>query len=136
MHLQLNGKNTQGENIADNAGIKQSYLAYTQWLDEQDEDEPRLPKLEMYTSRQMFWISGGQFWCAKHRDGKFLEIVLVLLLIRKIIAATLKEFITTGVHAPSEFRILGPFSNMESFSKDFGCIAGAPMNPSNKCAVW
>lgn len=44
--------------------------------------------------------------------------------------------ITTGVHSPGQFRVLGPLSNMEEFSKDFNCPVGSKMNPENKCIVW
>ncbi|KAH8381748.1 hypothetical protein KR093_011645, partial [Drosophila rubida] len=114
--LNLNGINTQGENIADNGGVKESYIAYQRWV-EKHGPEPKLPGLD-YTPQQMFWISAGQTWCAKYRKE------------------SLKMRITTGVHSPSEFRVLGSLSNMKDFSKDFQCPEGSPMNPVHKCEVW
>ncbi|XP_065355214.1 neprilysin-2 isoform X2 [Calliphora vicina] len=114
--LNLNGINTQGENIADNGGIKESYLAYKQWV-AQNGEEPKLPGLN-YSPQQMFWISAAQTWCAKYRKE------------------TLKMRITTGVHSPNEFRVLGSLSNMKDFSRDFQCPEGTPMNPVQKCEVW
>lgn len=63
----MNGINTQGENIADNGGIKESYLAYQRWTEE-NEPEPRLPGLD-YSPQQMFWISAAQTWCSVYRPG-------------------------------------------------------------------
>ncbi|XP_070137530.1 neprilysin-2 isoform X1 [Drosophila bipectinata] len=114
--LNLNGINTQGENIADNGGVKESYIAYHRWV-EKNGQEPKLPGLN-YSPQQMFWISAGQTWCAKYRKE------------------SLKMRITTGVHSPSEFRVLGSFSNMKDFAKDFQCPDGSPMNPVHKCEVW
>ncbi|XP_075145617.1 M13 family metallopeptidase neprilysin 2 isoform X2 [Haematobia irritans] len=114
--LNLNGINTQGENIADNGGIKESYIAYKKWV-QQNGEEPKLPGLN-YSPEQMFWISAAQTWCAVYRKE------------------TLKMRITTGVHSPNEFRVLGSMSNMKDFSRDFQCPEGAPMNPVNKCEVW
>ncbi|XP_030375885.1 neprilysin-2 isoform X2 [Scaptodrosophila lebanonensis] len=114
--LNLNGINTQGENIADNGGVKESYIAYRRWT-EKNGSEPKLPGLE-YTPEQMFWISAGQTWCAKYRKE------------------SLKMRITTGVHSPSQFRVLGSLSNMKDFAKDFQCPDGSPMNPVKKCEVW
>ena len=61
----------QGENIADNGGIKEAYLAYKNYAAEKagPEGEARLPGFD-YTPEQMFWISWGQVWCAKWTDGK------------------------------------------------------------------
>ncbi|KRF83081.1 neprilysin-2 isoform X3 [Drosophila virilis] len=114
--LNLNGINTQGENIADNGGVKESYIAYQRWV-EKHGPEPKLPGLN-YTPQQMFWISAGQTWCAKYRKE------------------SLKMRITTGVHSPSEFRVLGSLANMKDFAKDFQCPEGSPMNPVQKCEVW
>lgn len=49
---------------------------------------------------------------------------------------SMKMRVTTGVHSPSQFRVLGPFSNMKDFAKDFNCPEGSPMNPIKKCEVW
>ncbi|XP_034935732.1 neprilysin-2-like isoform X2 [Chelonus insularis] len=114
--LNLNGINTQGENIADNGGIKEAYLAYKEWSN-RNNPEPRLPGLH-YSPRQMFWISAANTWCSVYRPE------------------ALKLRITTGFHSPGEFRILGPLSNMPQFSEDFQCPEGSRMNPPNKCHVW
>lgn len=44
--------------------------------------------------------------------------------------------ITTDVHSPNEFRVIGTISNMHDFANDFTCIPGTRMNPINKCEVW
>ncbi|XP_066597327.1 neprilysin-2 isoform X2 [Prorops nasuta] len=114
--LNLNGINTQGENIADNGGIKEAYLAYKEWV-KRNKPEPQLPGLS-FTPSQMFWISAANTWCSKYRPE------------------ALKLRITTGFHSPGEFRVLGPLSNMPEFSSDFNCPIGTKMNPEKKCMVW
>ncbi|KAJ6635812.1 Neprilysin-2, partial [Pseudolycoriella hygida] len=86
--LNINGINTQGENIADNGGIKESYLAYKRWV-EKNEPEPGLPGLD-YTPQQLFWLSAAQTWCSVYRTE------------------SMQMRITTGVHSPAQFRVLGP----------------------------
>ena len=69
--LKLNGINTQGENIADNGGIKEAYLAYKKLVLENG-DEPRLPGLD-YSPEQLFWLSAAQTWCSVYRPGKVVK---------------------------------------------------------------
>ncbi|XP_018313637.1 LOW QUALITY PROTEIN: membrane metallo-endopeptidase-like 1 [Mycetomoellerius zeteki] len=114
--LNLNGINTQGENIADNGGIKEAYYAYKEWV-KRNKPERRLPGLP-YSPEQLFWISAANSWCSKYRPE------------------ALKLRITTGFHSPGEFRVRGPLSNMEEFSHDFNCPIGSRMNPEKKCTVW
>lgn len=108
---------TQGEDIADNGGLKEAYFAYETW-EKNNGVEPRLSGFEAYTPKQMFWISYANLWCTKYRPEY------------------LKNLITTDPHTPSEFRIIGPVSNLLQFSKDFNCPVGSPMNPTKKCNVW
>jgi neprilysin len=68
--LPLNGINTQGENIADNGGIKEAYFAYKSYV-EKNGDELKLPNLN-YTTIQLFWISAAQSWCSVARPGEFI----------------------------------------------------------------
>ena len=70
LNLSLNGIQTQGENIADNGGIKLAYHAYMK-LVEKIGHEARLPGLN-YSSNQMFWISAAQTWCSVYRPGNLL----------------------------------------------------------------
>ncbi|KFB42374.1 AGAP001791-PA-like protein [Anopheles sinensis] len=112
----LNGINTQAENVADNGGIKEAYYAYRQWVDKNG-PEGRLPGLDL-SPEQLFWLSAAQTWCTVYDPE------------------SMKMGITTGDHSPGQFRVLGPMSNMEEFSKDFNCPVGSPMNPEHKCEVW
>jgi neprilysin len=114
--LNLNGINTQGENIADNGGIKEAYYAYNKYVKKHG-SEKELPGLN-YTINQLFWISSAQTWCAAFRPE------------------AMKKRILTGVHSPNQFRVLGPFANMKEFSNDFQCASGSPMNPVKKCEIW
>lgn len=115
-HIQLNGVNTQGENIADNGGTKEAYYAYTNWV-QRNGPEGVLPGLK-YNQQQLFWISFANMRCSVSRDYY------------------IKNQITTGVHAPNEFRINGVVSNMPEFAYDFNCPVGTNMNPEHKCGVW
>lgn len=115
--MQLNGVNTQGENIADNGGIKEAYLAYDKWVDRNGREEPHLPGLA-YNGRQMFWVSSASIWCSKTRNEELQQLIL------------------TDEHVPDKFRVIGPLSNMKYFSRDFNCPLGSKMNPVHKCQVW
>ncbi|XP_015110388.2 neprilysin-2-like [Diachasma alloeum] len=114
--LNLNGENTQGENIADNGGFIAAYLAYDDWSARNDE-EKMLPGLA-YTPRQMFWISAASTLCTVQRPER------------------LRLQIAEGVQTPAEYRILGTLSNIPAFAEDFKCPVGSKMNPEEKCAVW
>ncbi|XP_054166758.1 neprilysin-2-like [Oppia nitens] len=114
--MQLNGINTQGENVADNGGIKQAFRAYKKYV-ERNGSEPLLPGLK-YTPEQLFWISYGIQSCSKES----LE--------------HLKLMIEIDSHSPSKYRIIGVLSNLVDFAKSFNCPIGSAMNPINKCTVW
>ncbi|XP_075210194.1 neprilysin-4-like [Lycorma delicatula] len=114
--IPLDGINTQGENIADNAGIKQAYKAYSKWLSTHDDDD-ELPGLNL-TGNQLFFLNFGQVWCGNTRPEAS------------------KNGLKTAVHSPGKFRVIGTLSNSEDFSKVFKCAPGSPMNPVKKCSVW
>lgn len=115
-NLRVNGINTQGENIADNGGVKYAYRGYNQWI-AKNGAEQKLPGFD-YTALQLFWISVGQMWCSVSRDEE------------------MKNTILLGDHSPAEFRVVGPVSNSEDFAKDFNCKRASRMNPVDKCDVW
>ena len=114
--LNLNGINTQGENIADNGGIKEAYISY-QSLVSRLGPEPQLPGLP-FSPSQLFWLSGASVWCSVQRPE------------------ALKEEVLTDPHSPARFRINVPFSNRPEFASDWNCPLGSPMNPVNRCSVW
>ncbi|KAB0803122.1 hypothetical protein PPYR_00092 [Photinus pyralis] len=114
--LNVNGFKTQGENIADNGGIRNAYLAYNEWI-RRNGRERLLPGLN-YTDRQLFWISAANIGCIKMEP------------------AVAKMLIRIDTHSPAKFRINLPLSNTDYFAKDFNCRIGSKMNPDKKCEVW
>jgi predicted metalloendopeptidase len=56
--FQVNGITTQGENIADNGGVKQAFRAYTRYVHSLGgREEPRLPGLAHLSHDQLFFLS-------------------------------------------------------------------------------
>ncbi|CAF1051487.1 unnamed protein product [Adineta ricciae] len=114
----VNGSQTQGENIADNGGIKEAFYSYRNWTKANGNVDRRLPGLTNYTSEQLFFINYGQVWCSKMTDANALNRVLI------------------GVHSPGQFRVIGPTSNFEEFEKVFSCTSGQNNSPAKRCSVW
>ncbi|KAG7199393.1 hypothetical protein KM043_014024 [Ampulex compressa] len=113
----VNGINTQGENIADNGGIREAYRAYAK-LKRRSAKPEALPGLAGYSQEQLFFLGFAQVWCGNYTNG------------------ALKSKLIEGVHAPNHFRVIGTLSNNAEFAKAWDCPLGSPMNPEHKCILW
>ncbi|CAB3998527.1 endothelin-converting enzyme homolog isoform X2, partial [Paramuricea clavata] len=114
----IKGKQTVGENIADNGGVKQAYqLTCLSGYKKKLGGERLLPGLNA-TNDQLFFLGFAQVWCGKSRRQSALSQV------------------ENGVHTPGKFRVIGTLSNSEYFAKAFKCTSGSRMNPKKKCGVW
>ncbi|XP_052820639.1 endothelin-converting enzyme homolog isoform X2 [Mya arenaria] len=112
----IRGKQTLGENIADNGGLKAAYHAYEDWLSKHEEELP-LPAVNL-THRQLFFLSFAHVWCSKStKEADHLGIL-------------------SDPHSPGEFRVIGTLSNSYEFAKAYKCPKNSPMNPDKKCVVW
>ncbi|KAF7992746.1 hypothetical protein HCN44_005090 [Aphidius gifuensis] len=112
----IDGRMTQGENIADNGGLKQSFRAYKKWVAVHGE-EPLLPGINL-THDQLFFLNYAQIWCGSMTPEDALTKI------------------RSSVHSPGPFRVLGALSNSEDFAKAYNCSLGSKMNPTHKCSVW
>ncbi|XP_055627429.1 neprilysin-1-like [Toxorhynchites rutilus septentrionalis] len=116
VNLYMNGRMTQGENIADNGGLKQSFRAYRKWVDIHG-PELELPGMNM-THDQLFFLNYAQIWCGSMRPEDALTKI------------------RSSVHSPGIIRVIGPLSNSKDFAEAYNCPLASPMNPLNKCSVW
>ena len=117
--LNVDGRSTLGENIADNGGIRESFYAYQDWL--KNNKDVKLPGLDHITKNQQFFLGFSQVWCAKYTPEEARNRVL------------------TDVHSPNPYRVQGPLSNFEEFGKAFGCKKGEDLyypNDEDTCQVW
>ncbi|XP_055609974.1 endothelin-converting enzyme 1-like [Uranotaenia lowii] len=112
----IDGTLTLGENIADNAGLREAFRAYRRFLKENG-PEPLLTGMEDFSHEQLFFLSFANQECGT---------------VWTIGAEQLLE----DEHSPSEFRVTGVLRNMEEFSEAFQCPKGSAMNPEHKCLLW
>uniref|UniRef100_A0A0K0E662 Neprilysin n=1 Tax=Strongyloides stercoralis TaxID=6248 RepID=A0A0K0E662_STRER len=117
-NLTVNGKLTIGENIADNGGVKETYLAYKKSIAGLENEQPRLPGLQHMSNDKIFFLSYAHFWCGHKKDASAVQQIL------------------TDEHSPEIFRVIGVLSNMKEFSDTFNCPKGSQLNPIEKCSVW
>ncbi|XP_011301626.1 endothelin-converting enzyme 1 isoform X2 [Fopius arisanus] len=112
----INGRQTLGENIADNGGLKAAYHAYLNTR-KNSQDQLPLPGLQL-THRQLFFLNFAQVWCSA------------------ITPESIGLQIDKDSHCPPKYRVIGPLSNLPEFSAEFNCPKGSKMNPADKCEVW
>ncbi|XP_034180003.1 M13 family metallopeptidase neprilysin 3 isoform X2 [Osmia lignaria lignaria] len=112
----VNGRQTLGENIADNGGLKAAYHAYLT-TSKSYKDQQLLPGLD-FTHRQLFFLNFAQVWCSA------------------ITSEAIALQIEKDSHCPPKYRVIGPLSNLPDFAPEFRCALGSRMNPVHKCEVW
>ncbi|RWS01467.1 membrane metallo-endopeptidase-like 1, partial [Dinothrombium tinctorium] len=105
--MNVNGVNTQGENIADNGGIKQAFRAYLKW-ESRHGSESYLPGVNL-THYQLFFLNYAQIWCGLMRPEALINAIRT---------------------------VIGTLSNFNEFAKAYNCPVGSRMNPRKKCEVW
>jgi len=111
--IYINGKLTQGENIADMGGIKNAFMALKTLI-----DINQISIVSPLTRGQLFFVGFAQSWCAVESD------------------AYVKLQVKTDPHSPAQFRVLGPLMDFPEFATLWGCPVGSKMNPAKRCEVW
>jgi putative endopeptidase len=115
--VKQNGHLTQGEDTADNGGLRLAFMALTsklqasgKSLDEKDDSG--------WTPRQKFFLSYANEWCTEYRPELMRTAVL------------------TNPHSIPKYRVNNVVSNMPEFQQAFSCKTGTPMVRAKQCKVW
>jgi putative endopeptidase len=116
--LHINGKLTEGENIADLGGLKLAYTALQKALSKNPKE--RNAKIDGFTEDQRFFLSFATIWKSKQRDQD------------------LKLRLNTDPHSPARYRVDGPLSNLPEFQKAFNLPDNCAMvRPADKRVnIW
>ena len=109
--LHVDGVLTLGENIADLGGLKLAYAAYQASGANESLSGSFGPDAQLF-------LAYAQIWCANYRE----ELS--------------RSSVRTDPHAPPRFRVNGVVTNMPEFAAAFGCAAGSPMAPKDRCEIW
>jgi putative endopeptidase len=113
--VNVNGKLTLGENIADFGGLTVSYYAYQKSLEGKERTE-----IDGFTPEQRFFLAFGQVWKSNYTDE------------------AMREQILTNTHTPSMYRVRGTLSLMPEFYEAFNCGEGTNMYrpDSLRVVIW
>ncbi len=108
-----NGKNVQGEAIADLGGLTIAYRAF-----ERTPQFKAHQKIAGYTPEQRFFLSYAQVWRGAQTE------------------AAIRQAAVVDPHPNPKLRVIGTLSNMPEFRKAFACAAGDKMVRANACRIW
>ena len=114
--LHVNGKLTEGENIADLGGVSISYQAFESTL----KGKPRPPKIDGFTPEQRFFLAWAQMWRENDRPE------------------ALRQRIIVDPHAPNQYRCNGPLSDFPPFYQAWGVRPGDGMYRAGRvrAKIW
>ncbi len=112
--VNINGRLTLGENIADVAGLATAYDAYRLTLQGKE-----APMLEGFSGDQRFYLGWAQVWRTKFREP------------------ALRNYVLTGVHSPGEFRA-ATVRNQDPWYAAFDVQPGQAryLAPDQRVKVW
>jgi predicted metalloendopeptidase len=111
--LHVNGSQSLGENIADVGGLKISYIAYR--LASKNKS---LRTVDGLTPDQRFFVAFAQGWRTNVRPE------------------SLRLQITSDVHGPIRFRVIGPVMDLPEFHEAFGCKDSGNRPEAAAKSVW
>jgi putative endopeptidase len=113
--MHVNGKLTQGENLADNGGLAIAYEAFKRTPEGKSN-----VKIDGFTPDQRFFLSVAQIWRSRITD------------------AAQRYRINNDPHSPAQFRVNGPLSNIPAFYQAFNIKPGDKMYrpDSLRVKVW
>jgi len=111
----VNGELTLGENIGDLSGVAMAYRAYINSLDGKE-----APVIDGFTGPQRFFIG-----YAMSRKGKYQDAAII-------------NRLASGSHSPLEFRVNGPYPNIDAFHEAFHTQEGDGMwlAPEERVRIW
>ena len=114
--LHVNGKLTEGENIADLGGMKIALQALNTAL----KTNPQPELIDGLTQQQRFFVANAQSFRSVTRPEQ------------------LRLQLATDPHAPDYARVVAPVANMPEFSAAFSCPADkSPLRPADKRVdIW
>lgn len=114
--LNVNGKLTVGENIADLGGITLAYYAYKKSREGSPQPEP----IDGFTDIQRVFLGWAQVW-QTNATAEFI-----------------RNRVMTDPHSPARYRVNGPLSNMPEFEEAFGCKPGEGIMRSeeDRIIIW
>jgi endothelin-converting enzyme/putative endopeptidase len=111
--IHVNGKLTNGEDIADLGGTMLAYIAWKHATREQ-----KLKAADGLTPEQRFFVGMAQWACGDERPE------------------TRRAHAITDPHSPLEYRVNGVVANMPEFAQAFACKADDPMVRKDPCRIW
>ncbi|MEO9853476.1 MAG: M13 family metallopeptidase [Reichenbachiella sp.] len=114
--LNVNGKLTLGENIADLGGMLIAYDALQMFYEKNGRPE----NINGMTPEQRFFMSQATLWRGKYRPQ--LE----------------QRLLIGDTHSPGKFRVNGPLSSMTAFYEAFGINEGDPLwrSKEQRVDIW
>merc|ERR1712188_38918 len=104
----INGNLTNGENLADIAGVKFAHQAYMAWVSINGAEPPLMPEL---TNEQLHFVTYALTWCEADTDEH------------------LRNMLQGNPHPPAKARTNVPLSQYRPFADAFQCSADSPMRP-------
>jgi putative endopeptidase len=111
--IKINGKLTNGEDIADLGGLVLGWMAW-----KAETAGKTLESRDGFSPEQRFFIGYAQWACENSRPED------------------LRVLAVTDPHSPGKYRVNGLVVNMPEFEHAFSCKAGQPMVSANRCRVW
>jgi putative endopeptidase len=113
--MHINGELTLGENIGDLSGVAMAYRAYIRSLNGEE-----APIIDGFTGPQRFFIG-----YAMSRKGKYKD------------EATISR-LAADPHSPLEYRVNGPYPNIDAFHEAFETREGDGMwlAPEDRVRIW